>query len=293
MKPFRSFLFIPGHREQMLEKGRTIAADALLPDLEDAVPPPEKPSARSMVRDYIPTLQGRPVFVRINAVGSGQARDDLRAVVVRGLTGVFIPKVESVGEVLEVSGWLDELEAAAGLPEPVAIVAMIESAIGVTRAFEIAKASERMGSICFGGAENGDLQTDLGCSWSIEGTELLYARSKVLLDARAAGIDYPLDGVYAGLDDPAGLAADCLLSQRLGYRGRLVIHPKHVEPANQAYSPQPEEVAYYRRLLSAFSAAKAEGKGAVSFEGKMVDFAMAARAERVTELADLIEATFS
>ena len=290
MKPYRTLLFMPGNRQRMLERGPTAGADALLPDLEDAVPIDEKDRARAMLREYIPGLGGRPIFVRTNAVASGETRHDLEAIVVRGLHGIFLPKVESADDVRQVAGWLDELEPAAGLPVgQVEIVAMLESALGVLRGYDIATASPRVASLCFASGENGDLQTDLGCDWSHEGTEMLYARSKVILDARAAGLDYPLDGVYVDLDNEDGLVADTTLSKRLGYKGRTVIHPKQVEAVNRIYTPSAEEVAYYQRLLEAFGASTAEGKASVAFEGKMVDYAMAARARRVLALVELIE----
>jgi citrate lyase subunit beta/citryl-CoA lyase len=290
MKPYRSFLFIPGNRQRMLAKGPTTGADALLLDLEDAVPSDQKDVARAMVREYVPTVAGPSVFARINAVVTGLAREDLEAVAVPGLQGIFVPKVESAEEIRQVAAWIDALERGAGLePGRLTIVAMLETASAVRLGYEIASASPRVGSVCYSGAENGDLQTDLGCDWSIEGTEMLYARSKIVLDARAAGIEHPIEGVFAAIDDIEGLVADTTLSKRLGYKGRAVIHPKHVEPVNRIYAPQPDEVEYYRGLLAAFDAALSEGSAAVAYRGKMIDYAMAARARRVLELAAQFE----
>jgi len=286
MRPYRSFLFMPGNRQRMLDKGPTTGADALLPDLEDAVPVKEKATARAMVRDYVPTVDGLAVFVRINSVATGMARDDLEAVVVPGLRGVFVAKVESPDEIRQVAAWLEALEEAAGIePGTIAIVAMLETANAVRLGYDIATASPRVGSLCYSGAENGDLQTDLGCDWSVEGTEMLYARSKIVLDARAAGIEYPIEGVYAALDDIDGLVADTTLSKRLGYKGRAIIHPRHVEAVNRIYAPQPEEIEYCRGLLVAFDTALGEGRASVAYRGKMIDYAMAARARRVLALA--------
>ncbi len=141
---------------------------------------------------------------------------------------------------------------------------------------------------CFGSARDGDLQSDLGCSWSIEGTELLYARSKVLLDTRAAGSHiFPLDGVFADLNDEAGLIADSRLSARLGYIGRTVIHPKQIAPVKGAYAVPEAEVAYYKKMLAEFAAAEKAGVAAIAVDGKLVDYAMAQRARRVLALASL------
>ena len=288
MRPLRTLLFIPGNRERMLEKGPTAGADALLPDLEDAVPLGDKPAARELLRQWIPN-QSAPVYVRLNAVETGLTRDDIEAVAVKGLTGVFVPKVQQVEEVRQVAAWLDELEPRAGLASgSVEVVPMLESALGVYRGYALATASPRVASLCFASGENGDFQTDLGCDWSLEGPEIMYARQKTVLDARAAGIMYPLDGVYVRLDDEEGLIRDTTLAKRLGFKGRCAIHPRQVEPMNRVFTPSLEEVGYYRRLLEAFDQAVAENKASINFEGKMVDYAMAARARSVLALADAI-----
>jgi citrate lyase subunit beta/citryl-CoA lyase len=290
MNLYRSILFIPGNRERMLAKGPTTGADALLLDLEDAVPTDDKPKAREMVRQFIGTVEQSPVMVRVNSTASGLTWDDLDAVVTPGLRAVFLAKAERPDDVRQVASRLDALERERGIdPASIDVVCMLESANSVRLAWEIATASPRVGSVCYSGAENGDLQTDLGTDWSLEGTELLYARSKIVLDARAAGIEYPLEGVYAAIHDIEGLVADTTLSKRLGYKGRAIIHPSHVEVVNRIYSPAPEEVEYYRGLLAAFDAALANGQGSVAYLGKMVDYAMAARAHRVLALADAVE----
>ncbi|MEK7836245.1 MAG: aldolase/citrate lyase family protein, partial [Pseudomonadota bacterium] len=162
-----------------------------------------------------------------------------------------------------------------------------ESALGVYRCFDLLNASPRVASTCIGGAQDGDLQTDLGCSWSVEGTELFYARSKVLLDTRAAGKAWPLDGVYGNLNDAAGLIQDSRLSARLGYVGRTVIHPKQIAPVRQAYAVPATEVAYYQKVVSEFEAVEKAGSAAITVDGKLVDYAMYQRARRVLELAKL------
>jgi citrate lyase subunit beta/citryl-CoA lyase len=274
----------------MLDRGPTTGADALLPDLEDAVPNEEKASARQILRDYIAGLGGKPVFVRVNSLPTGLTRGDLEAVVVPGLHGIFLPKVERADEARQVAAWLDELEPAAGVERgTVEVIPMLESALGVYRAYEIGTSTPRVVSLCFASGQDGDFQTDLGCDWSVEGTEMLYARSKVVLDARAAGLEYPLDGVFANLDDESALIADTRLAKRLGYKGRAVIHPKQVAPVNAIFTPPADEIAYYQRLLAAFEAAVAEGRASLTFEGKMVDYAMAARARRVLALANSID----
>jgi citrate lyase subunit beta/citryl-CoA lyase len=149
------------------------------------------------------------------------------------------------------------------------------------------KASPRVATACIGSAQDGDLQTDLGCAWSSDGPELMYAKSKVLLDTRAAGKLYPLDGVFSNLNDEEGLTRDSQLSARLGYVGRTVIHPKQIEPVRRAYAVPAEQVAYYTRVVGEFEAAEKAGKAAITVDGKLVDYAMYSRAKSVLETAKL------
>ena len=168
------------------------------------------------------------------------------------------------------------------------IILSIESALGVYRCYDLVTASPRVASVSFGSARDGDLQTDLACGWSIEGTELMYARSKVLLDTRAAGKKYPLDGVFSDLGDEPGLIQDSRLSARLGYVGRAVIHPKQIAPVRQAYAVPEQEIIYYERVVHEFEAVEKTGAAAaIVVDGKLVDYAMYQRARRVLELAKL------
>jgi citrate lyase subunit beta/citryl-CoA lyase len=197
--------------------------------------------------------------------------------------------VESVDEVQQAAKAIERHETARGIKSgSVSIILQIESALGVYRCFDLIKASPRVGATCLGGARDGDLQTDLGCAWSIEGTELIYARSKVLLDTRAAGAHvYPLDGVFSDLNDEAGLIADTRLSARLGYVGRTTIHPKQTAPVRQAYAVPESDAAYYRKVVSEFEAKEKQGIAAITVDGKLVDYAMFQRAKRVLALANL------
>lgn len=295
MKPVRIILFAPGSKERVMTKALESGADAVLLDLEDSVPLAAKAEARSLVAKVIDGVaaagaarSGPAIFVRTNGAASGLLDDDLAAVVRPGLDAIFIPKVENVSEVQNTASSLERLESAQRIKTgTVEIVLMIESALGVYRCFDLIKASPRVVSTCIGVAQDGDLQTDLGCSWSVEGTELLYARSKVLLDTRAAGIAWPLDGVYGNLNDEAGLIRDSRLSARLGYVGRTVIHPKQIAPVREAYAVPAAEVAYYRKAVSEFEAGEKAGIAAITVDGKLVDYAMYQRAKRVLELAKL------
>ncbi len=276
-----------------MAKALESSADAVILDLEDSVPVAAKAEARARVAkaiDGASAARSAPaIFVRTNAATTGMLADDLAAIVRPGLNAILMSKVESVAEVQDAAAALDRQETAAKMQRgTVEIILQIESTLGVYRCYDLVMASPRVASTCIGTARDGDLQTDLGCSWSIEGTELLYARSKVLLDTRAAGKLYPLDGVFSDLNDEQGLIQDSRLSARLGYVGRTVIHPKQIAPVRQAYAVPEKEVIYYQRVISEFEAVEKTGAtAAIVVEGKLVDYAMYQRAKRVLELAKL------
>jgi len=289
VRPLRSLLFVPGNKPRMHEKAAASGADALILDLEDSVPPGEKPAARPLVRDALEKIRGPALYVRVNAEGTPWLAEDLLAVVCGGLDGIMLPKVEQVATVRRVCDLLAAAEERAGLPlERTEIILQIETALGVRNTYELATASRRVASVCPGTARDGDLQRDLGASWSLNGPELAYARAKVLLDARAAGIATPLDGAFADFQDDEGFLAEATLARRMGYFGKTLIHPRQIPLSHRAFTPSAKDVAYYRRLLEAFDAAVASGSAAVNLEGTMVDVAMAERARRFLALAEQV-----
>lgn len=285
MDALRTLLFVPGHKDRLLEKAPLSGADSLLYDLEDSVPASEREVAREKIRAQLEAKQPLPCLVRINGLtdaGPKIAEADLEAVVVPGLTAVMLPKAQTPDEILFIASHLERLEKSAGLPEGrIEIVLFIESALGVRSTYEMAKASPRVTGVGIGNAEDGDLMNDLGCQWTPSGMELHYARSRVLLEARAAGVEFPFDGVFLGLDDEAGLVRDAEFARTLGYRGKTVIHPKQIEPVNRVFTPSEKEIAYYRAMIEAFEAAEQEGNGAISFKGKMIDRAMVRKARNI------------
>ena len=281
----RSFLYVPANREKFLEKAVGLPSDAFILDLEDSVPPAEKTNARAGVRAYAPKIAGERVWVRVNGLDTGFADDDLDAVVgVAGLAGIFLPKVETPDEVRRWDAMIGALEQARGIAAgALRLVISIESALGVLNAYAAATAAARVVSLTFGGAQDGDLNTDLGCAWSIDGPEMLHARSHALLAARAARFDTPLDGVFADIRDADGFERDTALSRRLGYRGRKLIHPAQIEPCNRLYRPSAAELDYYARVLEAFDEAVAQGSAATTVDGRMIDLAMANAARRALD----------
>jgi citrate lyase subunit beta/citryl-CoA lyase len=288
MKPLRSLLFVPGNKPAWMEKAPQYGADALILDLEDSVPYADKDAARILVRQAIDNLsaRGHTLFVRINPLETDMTGDDLGAVVCTGLTGLLPPKVETVDDVQQLDTLLAYFEHREGMmPGSIALIPTLETAKGIRNAYDIALASPRVASIAGGAGKGGDTNRSLGYRWTREGVETLFIRSKVVLDARAAGIEYPLVASWFDVGDLDGLIADAQRNRQLGFSGMLLIHPSHVAPVNQIFTPSAEELAYYKGLLEAMKAAEAQGTAAVTYQGAMVDIAMARTAEQVLEFA--------
>jgi len=266
----------------MLDRAATSGADALVFDLEDSVPQDQKAEARVVAADYLERLGAEHViYVRVNALESGVTELDLESVVLPGLTGIQLPKTNSVEEVDQVDGMLSRLEAARGLaPGSVEVVASLETARGVWSAFEIASCP-RVASVMIGTAQDGDLQRDVGYQHSGTGEEIHYLRARVLLAARAAGIQNPLDGVYPNFRDTDGLLADAGRARVLGFRGKKAIHPDQVEAINLIFTPDERELEHYAKILAAFEEALGRGSASTSVDGQMIDHAMAETARRV------------
>ncbi len=266
-------LYVPGTRPELIEKAARCEPDAVIIDLEDTVPTDRKNQVRQDIADILPSV-GLPALIRVNNEPDF-LEADLRAMTNEHVYGLFLPKAEDPDQIRQIDRIMGEAERENGLMAgSIKLLPMMETALGVIRCFELASAADRVESVSFGSAEDGDLQGDLHCAWSIEGTELLYARSKVLLDARAAQLPYVLDGAFSDIKNDDALRADCELSKRLGYDGRTLIHPQQVSVAREAYAASAEELDYYRRLIEAFEAAEAAGSASISLDGKLVDYAM-------------------
>lgn len=285
----RSLLFVPGGRQELLEKAARFPADVLCLDLEESVLPDEKPRARELVRDAIGRLagEGRTLQVRLNPIRSGVTRDDLAAAVQAGLAGVLLAKAESPQDVRDVDVLLREQELAHEIkPGSIELTVAIESAQALLRCQEISRASTRLVALMLG-AE--DFTFDMGVRRTREGRELEYARSVIATCGRAADL-IALDTPWADIADIEGLVADAERAKSLGFSGKYVIHPTHIEPVDHVFSPSDEDVAAARRLLAAWEEAQAQGLGAVQFEGRMVDRPIAERARHVIEQAQAIAA---
>jgi citrate lyase subunit beta/citryl-CoA lyase len=276
----------------MLDKVGSLPADGFIFDLEDTVPPPEKANARAMSKETIAKTPGNKSWVRVNAVPSGFLHEDLEAFVgAPGLAGFVVPKQDSVGDVAAVDRMIASIETRKGLAVGTTpIIVMIESAAGVLSAREIIGGAARIESAVYAGGEDGDMNVSLGATWSSEGPEMMFVRQMTFVAARANNIQYPLDGVFSNVRDHDGFKRDTLLSKRLGFRGRTVIHPTQIEIANEIYSPTAAEIDYAKRVIVAYNEALARGIGSTTVDGKLVDVAMAKTAQNTLDLVAKIKA---
>jgi citrate lyase subunit beta/citryl-CoA lyase len=292
VKPYRSMLFVPGHKPSWVPKGIAAGADALILDLEDAVPVQDKPEARRAVARSIAEVaaQGgdRPgLWVRPNSWESGLAGLDLEEIVVDGLDGLFLPKVYGVLEVIRFDTLLTHFELRSGLPEgSVELIVSLETAQSMAACEEIATASPRVASLLGATARDADTARALGYRYTPEGMETLYLRSRVVLACRAAGLDHPLCGLWQDINDLEGLTPFAQQNAQLGYRGQVLIHPSHVGPVNAVFTPSEDEVAFYRGMIEAFERGEAAGDAAVDYEGQHIDYAHVKTAREVVALAD-------
>ena len=288
MQPIRSAVFVPGNRASMLERARSFDADVIMVDLEDSVPPGEKVVARDLAREWVPALQagsGRRVMVRLNSLDTGLVRGELEAVVSPALYGVSIGKVESARDVRTLDGLLAALEPAAGVDVgSLRIIPWIETARAVWDARGIALASPRVAAIAFG-AE--DFTNDMGIERSDSGDEVAVPRAWVPVAARAAQVG-ALDSPFVRFRDPDALSDDARAARRMGYTGKFAIHPAQLAIINETFSPSAAEIEYARRVVEAWDAAEAAGRGSLALDGRMVDVPVVKRAQNLLALADAI-----
>ncbi len=288
MELLRSLIFVPGNRSNMLERALSFDADIIMVDLEDSVPPGEKVAARAVAAEWIPRLRraGQRVMVRVNSLDTGLTRDELAAVISPDLYGVSVGKTESAGDLREIEGIISPLEIGANLEAGhVSFIPWIESARAIVNVNEMATALVRTVAIAFG-AE--DYTNDMGIQRTDDGEEVYHPRGTVAIAARAAGIA-SLDSPYVAFRNPDGLEKDAGVARQMGYTGKFAIHPAQVETINQLFSPQPEDVAYARRVMEAWREAEANGRGSLSLDDKMVDVPVVKRAQNLLALVDEID----
>jgi citrate lyase subunit beta/citryl-CoA lyase len=275
----RSLLFAPGNHARRVEKALTLPADGVILDLEDAVAISEKPATRSAVTEAFGKPRAGKLYVRVNALTTEWCYGDILALVRSGLDGIIVPKVEH-GHELRTADWLiGNLERERGLPPGgIDLIPIIETALGVRNLSRICRSGTRARRLAFGA---GDFTLDMGMVWTRSETELLPHRAACVMESRAAGMEPPLDTVWADLRDVDGFIASAKLAAALGFQGKMCIHPEQIAHANAAFTPDEAAVAYAKRIVAAFDKAEAEGSASIQLDGQFIDYPIVQRARRV------------
>ncbi len=280
-------LFLPGNNPNMLINGNCLGADSVIFDLEDAVSPAEKDAARILVRNTMRYMdfRGCEIIVRINSIDTPYWKKDIDEILPYKPGLILLPKTGTAEDVLAADAYLSEVEAKLGYEKnTVGLMPLIETALGVENSFRIASASDRVVAL-FLGAE--DLTADLHCKRTKEGREIEYARTRLVVAARAAGVEV-YDTPFTDVNDDEGILTDAALAKALGFTGKASISPRHVEVINQVFSPTQKDVDYAYEVMDAIKLAKEQGKGAIALHGKMIDAPIVARAEQTIAMAQAL-----
>ncbi|HEY0424762.1 MAG TPA: CoA ester lyase [Rhodopila sp.] len=275
----RSLLFAPGNHARRVEKALGLPADGVILDLEDAVAVSEKTATRPIVTEAFGRPRAGKLYVRVNALTTEWCYGDIGAVVQGGLDGIILPKVEHAHE-LRTAEWLianleRERDLAAGAID---LIPIIETALGISNLTSICRSGTRTKRLAFGA---GDFTLDMGMVWSRSEAELLPYRSACVLESRAAGLEPPIDTVWADLRDSDGFIASARHAAQIGFQGKMCIHPDQITAANAAFSPDEATVAQARRVVEAFDKAEALGLASIQLDGQFIDYPIVQRARRV------------
>jgi len=282
-RPRRSILYMPGSNARALEKAKTLAADGLILDLEDAVAPDAKETARQQVCDAVQAggYGMRELVIRVNGLSTPWGYDDIAAASKTNADAILLPKVESADAIRH----MESIMFASGAPAEMNIWAMMETPRSVLEAEGIAKASHRMECLVMG---TSDLAKELDCSHTRERLPMITSLGLCMLAARAAGLDI-VDGVYLDLSDDEGFEFACRQGAELGFDGKTLIHPKTIATCNQVFMPATEDVEWSRKIIDAHAAAAAEGKGVVVVDGRLIENLHVESAKRLVAMAEAIE----
>jgi citrate lyase subunit beta/citryl-CoA lyase len=281
MHPLRSLLFAPGNHARRVEKALTLPADAVILDLEDAVAITEKPATRALVVGAFKKKRRGRLYVRVNAMSTEFCYADLVAVVRPGLDGIILPKVESAAQLQAIDWLLGELERANGVDmEQIDLMPIIETGVGIAAVREIAASGTRVRRLAFGA---GDYALDMNIAWTRDEAELGHARAAVAVASRAAGLDPPIDTVWTDLRDAEGLADAARRAQRLGFQGKMCIHPDQIHAVDQVFTPTDAEIERAERIVAAFAEAEAAGSASIQLDGQFIDYPIVAKAQRILD----------
>lgn len=287
LNPIRSLLYVPADNEDwVVNSPKKYGADAFLYDLEDAVALENKDKARKVLQSSYDELATYDcsVIARVNSADTGLLKDDLREISNDELDAVAVPKIESVNDIQKVDSLLSEIEKEKSIDSQVDIIAILETAKSIYKTYEISQ-NDRVSAVSCGGSQNGDLNRSIGFEWTKGGQEKQHYRSKVILDARAAGVNQIFSGPWTDVEDLDGARAECESVKKLGYTGYSVIHPNHVEIANEVFTPEGDDLEYYQKLLEDVEDSKLDQKGVIRFQGDMIDAAHVKTAKRRVEQA--------
>lgn len=280
----RSMLFMPGNTPNMLINAAYLGADSLIFDLEDAVSPAEKDAARLLIRNTIRYLdfENQEIIVRINSIDTDFWKEDIKTILPEKPDLLLLPKANCPEDVILVDEFMTNLEKELGLPVgEIGLMPLIETALGLENSYRIAASTKRVKAMLLG-AE--DLTADLQCTRTKEGKEIEYARGRIVVAARAAGIDV-YDTPFTDVNDDEGIITDTKFAKSLGFTGKASISPRHIEVINKIFSPTQAEIDYAYEVMDAIALAKEQGKGAIALRGKMIDAPIVARAERTISTA--------
>jgi len=284
-RTLHSLLFTPGNHPRRLKKVGTFGSDAIVLDLEDAVADAEKDAARTMVRDAVPTYdESTIVMVRVNSHETGRMEEDTIAVVCQDVDCLMVPKVEQPDSLPRMDALLYALERERGLDVgTIRLLPIIETARGLVRVDEIAAAApERVLTLAFG---LGDFSTDIQVDLTQDATELLYARQRIVVAARACGMRAPIDGPYLDIKNLDGLGEETQLSRQLGFEGRVVVYPLQVDVVQRVYSELSDaDAERAAQVIEAFEAAEASGLASIQVDGQFVDYPIYDRARQKLRL---------
>ncbi len=283
----RSMLFLPGNNPNMLINGNCFGADAVIFDLEDAVAPQEKDAARILVRNTMRYMDfnGCEIIVRINSIDTDYWKKDLEAILPEKPDLILLPKTCVPENVLMADEYMAYIEKKYGIEnQTIGLMPLIETALGVENSYKIASCSSRVKAL-FLGAE--DLTADLQCKRTKEGREIEYARTRLVIAARATGVDV-YDTPFTDVNDDEGIVQDAMTAKALGFTGKASISPRHIQAINEVFTPTKAEIDYAYEVMDAISLAKERGLGAISLHGKMIDAPIVARAQKTISIAEAL-----
>jgi citrate lyase subunit beta / citryl-CoA lyase len=287
---FRTMLFAPGNEPRKVQKVGQFGADAIILDLEDAVPNAQKVATRESLRKVLDSMGHLQVYVRVNSIPTRLTEEDIQGVVHPNLKGIVLPKAEGAEDIQKADAWLTAAEKTAGLPPGgLQIVPLIETTKGVLFSYDTVKASPRIPTAIFG---SGDYTLDLdipAIEWSPEGYELLYARLRLMVVCRAAGIQRPVDGPFLDVFNLEALRKEAILAKKIGFQGKLSIHPSHVAVIHEVFSPAPEEITLARKVKEVFEKKESSGSASITVDGKFIDYPIYYKAKKILEFAQAIE----